>query len=211
MYSIGGGMWATWERASIPVNPGPTPQTVDYELQITNLTSDQPFSGLAFGVHASAVDVVPEGTAATPGWSALAENGDPTVLAQEWMDAGIQVVGTTASPIMPGESMTIEFTGPKNGVIFWCAMLVNTNDGVTCGESHLPKKLESAVGMSGVYDNGSEANTYAASDLPGLGGSGHVDEDDVIRHHPDFPGYAGESWTTWDHGGQTPPPAEETS
>ncbi len=211
MYGIESGLWATWQRASIRVNPGPTPQTVNYELTIANHTSDQLFSGAAFGVHPTAVDVVPEGTPSTPGLTNLAENGDPSMLAQEWMDAGIHVVGTTSAPIAPGESMTIEFTGPQNGYVFWCAMLVSTNDGFTCGESLLPKKLESTGGMSGAYDNGTEANTYAASDVPGLGGSGHVDEDNIVRHHPDFPGYAGMFWTTWDHDGQTPPPAEEES
>ncbi len=211
MYSIGSGMWATWQRASVPANPGPMAQTVDYELQVGNLTDDQLFSPVIFGVHPTPIDVVPEGMKSTPGWTALAENGDNSILAQEWMDAGVYMVGTLSTPLAPGEMTTIEFTGPKNGYVFWCAMLVSTNDGFTCGSSYLPKKLESTGGMSGAYDNGTEANTYDPADVPGLGGSGHVPEDNVIRHHPDFTGYAGMFWTIWDQDGQTPPPVEDMS
>ena len=210
-YSIGSGLWVTWERASIPQNPGPTPQTVDYELYVGNLTGDQPFSPLVIGVHPHPVDFLPVGESATPGWTAMAESGDNSILAQEWLDAGIHMVGTLSAPLLPGEVVKIEFTGPKNGVLFWCGMLVNTNDGFTCGSTHLPKKLQTTGGLSGVYDNGSEANTNDPADIPGMGGAGHVDEDDVIRHHPDITGYAGTFWSYWDIDGQDPPPVEEAS
>src|SRR5690606_20708318 len=128
---------------------------------ISNLTGDQPFSALAFGVSAHPMDIVPVGMASTPGWTALAENGDPSVLAEEWMDAGYHVVGTTAGGVDPGGELTVEFSAPKNGYVFWCAMLVSTNDGFTCGSAPLPKRYESTGQMTAVYDNGSEANTYA--------------------------------------------------
>ena len=209
MYNAGGGLQTLWERASIPVNPGPTPQTIDYELYVGNMTDDQIFSPVVIGVNPTMVDVVPAGADSTSGWTTLAENGDNTALAQEWVDAGIHLVIATTAIIEPGGVMKYEFTGPKNGYVFWCAMLVSTNDGFTCGGTHLPKKLQTSGGVSGAYDNGSEANTYAESDVPGFGGTGHVDEDNVIRHHPDFPGYVGSYWSYWDPDGQEPPPAEE--
>ena len=209
MYNAGDGVWALWERASIPQNPGPTPQTVDYELYIGNMTGDQIFSPVVIGVNSSMVDVVPAGSDSTPGLTTLAENGDNSVLAQEWMDAGIDLVIATSAGIDPGGVMKYEFTGPKNGYVFWCAMLVSTNDGFTCGNTHLPKKLQTAGGVTGAYDNGSEANTYAETDVPGFGGSEHVPEDNLVRHHPDFPGYVGSFWSYWDPDGQEPPPAEE--
>ena len=210
-YSIGNGLWVTWERASIPQNPGPSAQQVDYELYIGNMTDDQPFSPLVYGVHPEHIDVVPAGEKSTPGWTALAENGDNSILAQEWMDAGVYMVGTLSGLVLPGEVVKIEFTGPKNGVVFWCSMLVNTNDGFTCGETYLPKKLQTTGGLSGVYDNGSEANTGDPADIPGMGGTGHVPEDDVIRHHPDVSGYAGSFWSYRDIDGQDAPPVEEAA
>ena len=195
MYDVGGGVWSLWERASIPQNPGPTPQTVDYELYVGNMTDDQLFSPLVIGVNPTMVDLVPEGMDSTPGWTTLAENGDNSVLAQEWTDAGVQLVMATSDVIAPGDVMKYEFTGPKNGYVFWCAMLVSTNDGFTCGSAHLPKKLQTSGGLTAAYDNGTEANTYAESDVPGLGGTGHVDENNVVRHHPDFPGYVGSCWS----------------
>ncbi|CAN5473449.1 hypothetical protein BH23CHL2_BH23CHL2_04200 [soil metagenome] len=208
MYNAGGGLWAVWERASIPVNPGPSPRMVDYELYVGNMTDDQLFSPVVIGVHPTMIDVVPEGEASTPGWTALAENGDNSVLAQEWMDAGVATVITTTTPIDPGGVMKYEFTGPQNGYVFWCAMLVSTNDGFTCGTAHLPKKLQSSGGYTGAYDNGTEANTYAESDVPGFGGTGHVPEDNVVRHHPDFPGHVASFWSYWDPDGPDSPPAE---
>lgn len=209
MYNAGNGVWALWQRASIPANPGPMAQTVDYELYIGNMTEDMLYSPPVIGVNSSMVNVVPDDGSTTPGLTNLAENGDNSVLAQEWMDAGIHLVMATSEPIGPGEVVKYEFTGPKNGYVFWCAMLVSTNDGFTCGDAHLPKKLQTSGGMSGAYDNGTEANTYADSDVPGFGGSEHVPEDNVLRHHPDFPGYVGSFWSYWDLDGPDAPPAEE--
>lgn len=209
MYNAGNGLWALLERASIPVNPGPTPQTVDYELYVNNMTNEQAFSPVVIGVHSTMVDVVPAGSDSTPGLTALAENGDNSILAQEWVDAGIQSVIATSVPVEPGATAKFEFTGPKNGYILWCAMLVSTNDGFTCGWMHLPKKLETSGGATSAYDNGSEANTYADSDVSGFGGSGHVPEDNVVRHHPDFAGNVASFWSYRDPDGQEPPPAEE--
>jgi hypothetical protein len=208
-YSIGSGLWATWQRASIPENPGPIPQKADYELYVSNMTADQPFSPLVIGVHPNPLDFLPDGEMSTPGWTAMAENGDNSILAQEWLDAGVYMVGTLSAPLLPGEVAKFEFSGPKNGVLFWCGMLVNTNDGFTCGMTHLPKKLQTTGGLSGVYDNGTEANTNDPADVPGMGGTGHVDEDNVIRHHPDFDGYAGTFWSYRDIDGPDEVPVEE--
>jgi hypothetical protein len=173
------------------------------------MTGDQTFSPVVIGIHPTMIDVVPEGADSTPGWTTLAENGDNSLLAQEWVDAGISTVIATTTPVEPGAVAKFEFSGPKNGYVFWCAMLVSTNDGFTCGDAHLPKKLETSGGPAGAYDNGSEANTYAESDVPGLGGMGHVDEDNVIRHHPDFPGYPASFWSYWDPDGPTDAPPED--
>jgi hypothetical protein len=209
MYNPGGGLWAVWERASIPVNPGPAVQMVDYELYVENMTGDQTLSPVVIGIHPTMIDVVPEGAESTPGWTTLAENGDNSLLAQEWIDAGISTVIATTTPVEPGAVAKFEFSGPKNGYVFWCAMLVSTNDGFTCGDAHLPKKLETSGGPAGAYDNGSEANTYAESDVPGFGGMGHVDEDNVIRHHPDFPNAPASFWSYWDPDGPTDTPPED--
>lgn len=209
MYNAGNGLWTLLERASIPVNPGPTPQTVDYELYVHNMTDEQVFSPVVIGVHPSMIDVVPAGSDSTPGLTNLAENGDNSILAQEWVDAGVHSVIATSMPVEPGATAKFEFTGPKNGYVFWCAMLVSTNDGFTCGSAHLPKKLETSGGPTGAYDNGSELNTYADADVPGFGGSGHVPEDNVVRHHPDFAGHVSSFWSYWDPDGPDAPPAEE--
>lgn len=190
MYSLDGGVWATFRRASTRENPGQTPQLAMYRITIENHTAGQGFSPPVIAVNSEPVHPFTLGGPASAGIQNVAENGDNSVLAEEWMDAGIQTVIALTELIPPGTSTTIEFEAPKNGYVSWCSMLGVTNDGFTCAMDALPKKLQTTGGDGYAYDAGTEVNTETASDVLGLGGMGHTDENGVVHQHAGVSGVA---------------------
>lgn len=183
IYSLDGGAWVTLRRASTRENPGQTPQLATYRITIANHTSGQGFSPPVIAVNPEPVHPFMLGAAASAGVQNVAENGDNSVLAEEWMNAGVQTVIVLSELVLPGTSTTVEFEAPKNGYVSWCSMLGVTNDGFTCAMDALPKKLQTTGGDGYAYDAGTEVNTETAADVLGLGGMGHTDENGVVQQH----------------------------
>lgn len=190
IYSLDGGFQAIYQRASTPVNPGPTPQLETYAVTIQNWTHAQAFAPPVIAVVEDPTHPFTIGEPASPGLQLLAETGDNSLLAEEWAAAGAFDVIALSDPVAPGSEVTVYFDAPKQGYVVWCAMLVWTNDGFTCGGDMLAKELQTTGGVTYAYDAGTEVNTEAAGDVPGLGGNGHQDENGTVDMHAGIHGGA---------------------
>ena len=167
--------------ASAPTTqPPPPPAMATFEVTVTNLTNAQPLSPIAVIAHQDGYSVFNIGTAATVGLEELAEGGDNSALLAE-ADAASPVVATAsgAAPIGPAGSETITIEVLESDLpgltISTSTMLVNTNDAITGVNAIAVGDLaagDSASLRSIAYDAGTEANTEAATDIPGPAGGG---------------------------------------
>ncbi|GAA5218157.1 spondin domain-containing protein [Corallincola platygyrae] len=157
-----------------------------YEVQVVNLTPNQPLSPVAALVHDSTIQAWMLGSPAIVPLEVMAEGGDNSqLLAIE----GLWASASGAGVIMPGasETMMLEFEDSVDLNLTLATMLVNTNDAFTGLNSWSIDQL--AVGDSwsattNVYDAGTEANSETAATIPGpaAGGEGYAEaRDDVDR------------------------------
>lgn len=172
--------------------PPPPQESVTFEVSIRNVTNSQPLSPLAVIVHKGTYSVFTLGETASLELEMLAESGDPSALLSA-ADSDARVLGTQVGSgiIMPGmaETVTITATGrpPLDLRISVLTMPVNTNDAFTGVNSLDLNDLATgeSILLSGiVYDAGTEANTEAASDVPGpaAGGEGfNATRDDILN------------------------------
>jgi len=163
-----------------------------FNVEVTNLSNHQPFAPVAAVLHKSGYDGFSLGAMASDGLELLAEAGDPSGFVAE-ASADNMVLNTVSGTgvISPGGNETIKVQGnspmPRLSL---AGMLVNTNDGFIGLDDVDISALamgESLILHARVYDAGTEANTEAATDVPGQGGEGMNaarDDRDFIAVHP---------------------------
>lgn len=169
--------------------------TTTWKVTVTNLTpsGSQPMSPPLFVVHKEGAHVWQEGTIASHGAAALAEDADNGVLESALpklheVDAAFTGEG---GPIPPGESRTFTVTtsDPFNRLSVM-SMLVNTNDAFT-GLDSLEPDEDGATIRTIAMDAGSESNNELAEFIPGpcCENPGERDpEGDLIRPHENISG-----------------------
>ena len=178
--------------------PPPPPALTTFEVSVSNLTNGQPLSPIAVIAHSDGYEAFSVGMPATAGLEELAEGGDTAAFIAE-ADAAAEVIATMtgAGPIPPGGSETVSFEIEETMVdgleLTVMTMLVNTNDAFSGANALGIESL--AVGASmqvrGIaYDAGTEADTEAATDIPGPTGNGEGfnaardDGADAVTMHP---------------------------
>ena len=149
-----------------------------YQINVTNLTNNQPLSPLAVIVHKRDFRAWHIGMPASAGIERLAEGGDSSVLLQ--MEAGSTPDTNTAMGnglILPGttDSVTINSNIGGEVELTVASMLVNTNDGFTGASAvdiaSMPFN-EPLTLLLHTLDAGTEANDELAANLPGPAGGG---------------------------------------
>ncbi|RDV28097.1 hypothetical protein DXV75_03795 [Alteromonas aestuariivivens] len=171
-------------------NDVPAPVEVSYRVTVTNLTSGQALSPIAFLAH-SAGKLWEVGHSASESVALMAESGDNS----EMLNADGVIMGVSGEmPLAPGESVELILSlEPQPSLMLSVAgMLVNTNDGFT-GVTGLEATVlaigESHEFYTRAYDAGTEANTELKGTIPGPadGGEG-VSEGreahDTVAMHP---------------------------
>lgn len=163
---------------------------VGYEVEIVNLTHNQPFSPLALRAHGANFKAWRIGEPASLGIEYIAEAGDNT----EFLGRASSKKSATGTGIIgPGETALIDL-GSKETDQYLTAvtMLVNTNDafaGVTGFDlSDLAVGDKTEVYLP-IYDSGTEANDELAGTIPGPADSGagfNAERNDVdyVAMHP---------------------------
>lgn len=168
-----------------------------YEVTITNITKGQIFAPVVVASHDSDFRLFELGAPAAPGLAFLAEEGDPTMLADSlMMEPDVQDVRTGSGPLMPGASTTITVLVDGNHPYLSLAgMLVSTNDGFV-GLRDVMVPEDSTTVFARAYDAGSEANSEDCSFIPGPPCGSHMAHDPApaegyVRIHEGIHGIGG--------------------
>jgi hypothetical protein len=163
-----------------PPPPPPPPAMASFDVTVTNLTNAQPLSPVAVVAHQSGYSMFAVGSPSTTGFEEMAEGGDNTaLLAEADADPAVTASASGAAPIPPAgsETITVELLNAERlGLqLSVSTMLVNTNDAITGVASVAVETMAvgDSVTIRGVaYDAGTEANSEAATDIPGPAGGG---------------------------------------
>lgn len=173
-----------------------------YRVTIENLTTGQPLSPGNIVTHSADASLWTVGEASSAGLQAIAENGDPAVMAGELsgVDAVHRVV-TLGAPILPGASATAYIDGTPGDLLSIAVMLICTNDGFTgVNALTLPASGSESV-ESMAYDGGTEENSELSTDIVDPcgaagpislpeDGNGRTAEDGTVQPHPGIDGDA---------------------
>ncbi len=165
-----------------------------FTVDVTNLSSNQPFSPVAVVLHNSGYNGFTLGAMASHGLEQLAESGDNSTFITE-ADANSKVLKSTGGMgiITPGGNETLQVQGMSTRPrLSLASMLVNSNDafiGLNDVDLSALAKDESLVLHARIYDAGTEANSETAASIPGpaAGGEGFNaarDDRDFISIHP---------------------------
>jgi len=173
--------------------------TVDmrtYEISVSNVTPNQPFSPVAVILHTSGYQAWVDGEAASTALELLAEEGDNSSLLSNASDHSAYLASDSGAGIIgPGNNESVQLeVDAQNGVsLSVVTMLVNTNDAYTGINASSLADLTSGESVSyrtPVWDAGTENNTEAAGTIPGpadAGGEGfnaaRSDSSDRVRFH----------------------------
>ena len=152
-----------------------------YEIQMVNLTQNQPLSPVVVIAHSSGYSAFNDGESASMGLETLAEAGDNTELISE-AEAAVEYLAhtTTSGSVAAGSgSETLTLQIPSDSAsdlrLTVVSMLVNTNDAFTgLDEADISNlALGDSVTFSGpTWDAGTELNTESAATIPGPAGQG---------------------------------------
>ncbi len=165
----------------------PTPMI--FEVEVSNITHNQPFSPVALVLHESG-GMWTLNQPASDALELMAESGDNSgLLSESYVDSSTSGSGIIA----PGnaETLTIQTTMDGDILLSLGTMLVNTNDAFTGFSAMDVTNLavgESVMYRAAAYDAGTEANSEAMGTIPGPadGGEGfnavRDDLDRVYRH-----------------------------
>jgi hypothetical protein len=163
---------------------------VAYEVEIVNLTHNQPFSPLALRAHDASYKAWVVGESASLGIEHIAEAGDNT----EFLGTASSKKSASGTGIIaPGETAVIDLNSKVTDLnLTAVTMLVNTNDafaGITGLNLNGLNVGENIVVYLPVYDAGTEANDELAGTIPGPadGGTGfdaERDDVDFVAMHP---------------------------
>ncbi len=172
--------------------PAPAPSdTRQFQIDVTNLTQNQPITPVALVLHRAAYQPYMLGEQSSVALEVLAEAGDNSDFLNE-ANATAAVLDTTSGTavIAAGASESFMLTGTSNEYkLSLAGMLANTNDGFTALNSVSIGDLDngaSVVFHANVYDSGTEGNNEVGGDIPGQGGEGfnatRNDRDFIIVH-----------------------------
>ncbi|MEM8827923.1 MAG: spondin domain-containing protein [Cyanobacteria bacterium P01_G01_bin.19] len=195
-----------------PVEPPTEPNSVEVKVTIENLAPDAGnfLTPVWVGFHNGEFDLYNRGEAATPGLESLAEDGDVSLLSEEFLGSGFgSVDGAIAGleglegPVDPGEVATATFTLNLNAdtsqFFSYASMIIPSNDAFVANGDPTIHNLFDAEGNfigadfivagSEVLDAGTEVNDELAENTafffqaePDTG----VDENGVVELHPGF-------------------------
>lgn len=165
-----------------------------YDVEVTNLTANQPLSPLAVILHKQGYIAWQAGSAASDGLEQLAEGGAPDAFLDE-ADSSPEVLDTQAgtTAILPGQSANVTVHGPAtSSQVTIATMLVNSNDAFTgtAGQTLATLKVGQTLTLDvPAYDAGTEANSETAASVPGpaAGGEGYNpqrNDRDIVIVHP---------------------------
>lgn len=143
---------------------GPT-----YEVTITNMTRSQPVTPPVVATHRKGVRVFVPGEEASAPLATLAEEGNPTPLANALEgEEGIFDVAVAGGLIMPGDSRTVQVE-TRGRAVFVSAvgMLATTNDAFFGLDSLFLGHSWSRHVSVPAYDAGSEENNEDCAFIPG--------------------------------------------
>lgn len=172
--------------------------TVDmrtYEISVSNVTANQPFSPIAVILHTPGYQAWVDGEAASTALEMLAEAGDNSSLLSNASNHSAYLASDSGAGVIgPGNSESIQLeVDVQNGAnLSVVSMLVNTNDAYTGINASSLVALASGESVSysaPVWDSGTEGNTEAAGTIPGPadGGEGfnaaRSDSSDRVRFH----------------------------
>ena len=164
---------------------------IEYSIQITNLTNDQPLSPPAAIIHDSHFEAWRIGTPASEAVEYLAEGGDASYLLALERRATKYAAD---APLLPGESIkfTLNSHNRFQRHLTLAGMLVNTNDafsGINSMELDDIKFGQTRVVYTYALDAGTEENSELAGTIPGPadGGEGfnavRDDVTSVVTYH----------------------------
>lgn len=155
-------------------------RTASYDIELVNLTANQPLSPMAVILHDGDYSAWQQGVASGSGLEQLAEGGSPAILLDEAKaDPAVHSSLAGSGAIAPGASEIVTIGGPaKQSQLTVATMLVNTNDAFTgiTGQNLSALKVGQSVSLVvPAYDAGSEANDESAATVPGpaAGGEGY--------------------------------------
>ena len=172
--------------------------TVDmrtYEVSVSNVTPNQPFSPVAVILHTSGYQAWVDGESASASLEVLAEQGDNSNVLSDASNHNAYLASDSGAGVIgPGNSESVQLeVDAQNGVsLSVITMLVNTNDAYTGINATSLAALASGESVSynaPVWDAGTEGNTEAAGTIPGPadGGEGfnasRSDSSDRVRFH----------------------------
>lgn len=164
-----------------------TPAMNDYEITVTNLSSNQPLSPVAVVVHEASYSAWAIGSTSTVGLEHLAEGGDNSTFLVEARAANSLGTESGGGVIIPGSSELIDVSVQRGSdlQLTVATMLVNSNDafsgraGIDLSSLSMGDELNLRLP---IYDAGTEGNNELAGTIPGPadGGEGfNSDRDDV--------------------------------
>jgi hypothetical protein len=158
---------------------------VAYEVEIVNLTNNQPFSPLALRAHSASYSAWTIGESASLGIEHIAESGDNS----EFLGTASSKKSASGTGIIaPGDTAVIGLNSKVTDLYLTAVtMLVNTNDafaGITGLNLSNMQVGDNTIVYLPVYDAGTEANDELAGTIPGPadGGTGF----DAARNDVDF-------------------------
>lgn len=172
----------------------PAPEVIlAYEVNITNLTANQPFSPPAMLLHDQDYRAWQLGDAASTALEQLAEGGDNSGLIALNGNGELSASFSADAPVGPGANASYTISAAENTPLMmtFVTMLVNTNDafaGVSAWDLSQLAVGDELQTLLPVYDAGTEANDELAGSIPGPadGGEGfnslRSDVNYVARH-----------------------------
>ena len=138
-----------------------------YRVTITNATANQVITPALLITHRKKFKLFSVGSPASNGLAYQAENGDPSLVYGEVVDAhGVKDVKTGTGVVLPGHSESIDITASRNSRLTFTAMLASTNDAFAALNAvKLPGNKKTYFAYA--YDAGSEMNNESCSHIPG--------------------------------------------
>lgn len=172
-------------------------EMLSYNIEVNNLTSNQPLSPILAQLHNSEYAAWKIGQAASLGLEMLAEGGDNSTLLNGKMPNVYRSISGVAA-IGPGASdmQSIQTEMSANMKLTFISMLVNTNDAFI-GQTGIDLSNlvvgEEVKYFLPIYDAGTEANSELQGTIPGPadGGEGFNmarDDVDYVARHPGIVG-----------------------
>jgi len=158
-------------------NHNDSPQTASFQVELSNLTANQPLVPIAAILHGPGFSGWQVGTPVSAGLEQLAESGSPAAfLAEAGASGSLRDSQAGSGVVLPGASTQITLTGVASDArLTLASMLVNTNDAFTGIADRSLAGLQVGQKMTfevSTYDAGTEANRETSATVPGPAGGG---------------------------------------